>query len=88
MRFIWLLIFLLLAAGVYLYLNPEMKSQLLNSTSDLGKPATVHAYQWRNAQGEWQITDTLPPAGVEYEHLQHRADENVLPHPPRLNPKQ
>ena len=88
MRFTWLLILLLLAAGVYLYLNPALKSQLLNSASDLGKPATVDAYKWRNAQGEWQITDTPPPEGVQYEHLEHRADENVLPRPPQLIPKQ
>ena len=87
MRFIWLLVFLLFAAGVYIYLNPELKSQLLNQTSSLGKSSTVQAYKWRNTRGEWQITDTLPPEGVTYELLEHRSDENILPVPPQLTPK-
>jgi len=86
MRFIWLLLCLVLAAGVYVYLNPELKSQLLSRTSELGKSRTVHAYKWRNEQGEWQITDTLPPEGVAYERLEHRSDENILPVPPQLTP--
>ena len=87
MRFIWLLVFLLFAAGVYIYLDPELKSQLLNRTSALGQSGTVQAYKWRNERGEWQITDSLPPEGVVYERLEHRSDENVLPVPPQLTEK-
>jgi hypothetical protein len=83
MRFIWLLVLLLLAAGVYVYLDPGLKSQLLNRASSLGSSGTVQAYKWRNKRGEWQITDTLPPEGIAYERLEHRTDENVLPVPPR-----
>ena len=87
MRFVWLLVLLLFAAGVYVYLDPGLKSQLLNRTSGLGKPGTVQAYKWRNTQGEWQLTDTLPPEGIAYERLEHRSDENILPVPPQLTPK-
>jgi hypothetical protein len=87
MRFAWLLVFLLFAAGVYLYLNPELKSQLLNQASGLGKSSTLQAYKWRNERGEWQLTDTLPPEGFDYERLEHRSDENILPVPPSLSPK-
>jgi hypothetical protein len=45
---------------------------------------TVTVYKWRNARGEWQITDQLPPEGIEYERLDYREDENVLPLPPQL----
>jgi hypothetical protein len=86
MRFVWLLIFLLVAAGAYFYLNPELKSQLLNQTSGLGKSSIVQAYKWRNERGEWQITDTPPPGDVAYELLEHRSDENILPVPPALAP--
>lgn len=87
MRFFWLLLVLLLAAGIYIYLDPGLKSRLLSRTSDLGQSSTVQAYKWRNARGEWQISDTLPPEGVEYELLEHHSDENVLPVPPQLTPK-
>jgi hypothetical protein len=87
MRFIWLPVFLLLAAGIYIYLNPGVKSQLLNQVTVPGQPGTVQAYKWQNARGEWQITDTLPPEGIEYERLEHRTDENILPVPPQLTTK-
>ena len=87
MRFLWLLVFLLCAAGITVYLNPALKSQLLNNVPQLGTADTVRAYKWRNIQGEWQITDHLPPAGIEYEMLEHHRDENVLPRPPQLTPK-
>ena len=87
MRFAWLLVLLLFAASVYLYLDPDLKAQLLNRASALGQSGTVTAYQWRNARGEWQITDTPPPEGIEYKRLEHRSDENILPVPPPLPPK-
>jgi len=87
MRFFWLLLVLLLAAGIYIYLDPELKSQLLNRASGLSQSGTVQAYKWRNPRGEWQITDTPPPEGVAYELLEHHSDENILPVPPQLTPK-
>jgi len=86
MRFVWLLFALLLAGGIFLYLNPEYRSRLLSSTSDMISPvSTSRIYKWRNDKGEWQLTDTLPPEGVTFETLEHRSDENVLPRPPQLD---
>ena len=47
----------------------------------------MRVYKWRNAKGEWQITDQLPPEGIEYERLEYREDENVIPLPPQLGGK-
>ena len=88
MRFLWLLIILLCIAGITVYLNPALKSRLLNNAPELIAPEPVRAYKWRNTRGEWQITDHLPPKGVEYETLEHHRDENILPLPPQLTPKQ
>jgi hypothetical protein len=86
MRFGWLLLALLLAGGIFLYLNPDYRSRFLSSTSGLVSPvSTGRFYKWRNDRGEWQLTDTLPPEGVSFEILEHRSDENVLPRPPRLD---
>ena len=85
MRFGWLLVALLLAGGVYLYLNPEHRSRLVTSTTNVVTPvSTSRVYKWRNDRGEWQLTDRLPPDGIAYEVLEHRSDENVLPRPPQL----
>ena len=81
----WLLLALLLAGGTFLYLKPDYYSRLVNSATAVVTPvSTSRIYKWRNDQGEWQLTDTLPPEGIAYETLEHRSDENVLPRPPQL----
>jgi hypothetical protein len=86
MRFGWLLLVLLLAGGTFLYLNPDYRNRLGTSTAGLVTPvATSRIYKWRNAKGEWQLTDKLPPEGFVFETLEHRSDENVLPRPPQLD---
>ena len=85
MRLPWLLTALLLAGGAFLYLKPEYRAWLTEAVSHDLKPAsTSRFYKWRNERGEWQLSDVPPPAGVSYEVLEHRLDENVLPRPPQL----
>jgi len=36
-------------------------------------------YQWRDAQGSWQVTDEPPPEGIPYEVKQYTLDANILP---------
>ena len=85
MRLIGLLIVLLLLGGGYLYLHPDTARQFSNQ---LPAPEftrkTAHLFKWRNPAGEWQITDTPPPEGIDYERLDYRDDENVLPVPPGI----
>mgnify|MGYP001821611930 FL=1 len=76
---------LLLAILAWLYFNPDYRKQFEELSSGAGlTEKTVTVYKWRNARGEWQITDQLPPEGIEYERLDYREDENVLPLPPQL----
>ena len=44
-------------------------------------------YKWRDAQGNWQITDRPPPEGAPYEILKYRSDANILPSPRELEEK-
>ena len=85
MRLLWLLLALLLAAGIFLYLNPDAWKQVRNlpAQTGIGKQ-TAQLYKWRNPSGEWQITDSPPPQGIEFEMLEYRSDVNVLPVPPQL----
>ena len=86
MRLLWLLILLALAAGLYLYFDPDHDGGF---TGRLLRPESVHntdrLYQWRDAQGNWQFTDTPPPAGIEYQRREYRDDMNVLPVPPGIS---
>jgi len=89
MRLFLLLILLLLVAGLVLYLRPEYRDRLQDLSSDIGlsritPKKTARLYKWRDASGNWQITDHLPPEGVDYEKLEYREDVNVLPRPPGL----
>jgi hypothetical protein len=85
MRLFLLLTVLLLVAGLVLYLRPEYQ----DLSSDIGlsritPEKTARLFKWRDANGNWQITDRLPPEGVDYEKLEYREDVNVLPRPPGL----
>ena len=88
MRAFWVLLALLALAFVYLWLNPDYRKQIDEQLEGLSSDAgitikTTRIYKWRNADGEWQMTDLPPPEGVEYERLDYREDINVLPAPPQ-----
>ena len=79
-----LLLILVLGAigiGVYLYLHPDKAGEWLQGTPLAPEPEITRVYQWRDAQGGWRVTDRPPPAGIEYELKEYRADVNVLPLP-------
>jgi Domain of unknown function (DUF4124) len=89
MRLLLLLLILVLVAGFIAYLNPEYKSRIQDLSSAVGLSAlapkkTARLFKWRDARGNWQITDQLPPEGIDYEMLEYREDVNVLPRPPGL----
>ncbi len=78
MKLLWVALLVLVVAGVYLYMNPQVGAQWREGTPLEGDTSTI-VYKWRDADGQWRITDTPPPAGVEYETLDYRHDTNVLP---------
>ena len=83
MRLLVAILVLLGAAGLYLYFYPESGARLLDSLRNpdfINK--TDRIYKWRNDRGEWQLTDSPPPPGIEYEITDYREDVNVLPVPP------
>jgi hypothetical protein len=85
MRALLMLAALLLAILAWLYFNPDHRKQFEELSSGAGlTKKTVTVYKWRNASGEWQITDQLPPEGIDYERLDYHEDQNVLPLPPQL----
>ena len=73
-----------IGVGIYLYLNPDKAGDWLQGTPLAPEPEITRVYQWRDAQGSWRITDQPPPAGIDYELKEYRADVNVLPLPPQL----
>ena len=70
---------ILAVAGVYLYMNPEIWNKWVKGTPLAPAPAVTQMYKWRDASGQWQISDRPPDAGIKYEVLQFRSDTNVVP---------
>lgn len=59
---------------------PELLWPLVEQTS-LKRPlsASTPVYQWRDADGNLQVTDRPPPEGTDYEVKQYALDANILP---------
>jgi len=79
-----LVIFLIIAATtVYLYLNPSIWQTWVKGTPLEPEPAVTTLYKWQDSTGEWQISDTPPAGGIDYEIMKFRSDTNVMPLVPR-----
>jgi len=78
------LLFMLLAVltgvALYIYLDPDLNRQVQREFEDLTHAnQTQTLYRWKNASGEWQITDQPPAPGIAYETLQYNRNTNVVP---------
>jgi hypothetical protein len=80
----WLIGLLLVAlgagAGYLYYFKRDLLQGWVNKTPlDLQiVPTVTRVYKWRDAQGNWQMTDR-PPAGRDYEVKEFRSDKNLVP---------
>jgi hypothetical protein len=70
---------ILAAAGAYLYMHPATWNKWVKGTPLAPAPAVTQMYKWRDANGQWQISDRPPDAGVKYEVMKYRSDTNVVP---------
>lgn len=85
MRVLAVLVVLAAGAAAWFFFNPDVTTRLKDVLPDSGLTTkTDTIYKWRNAAGEWQLTDTPPPDGIEYERSDYREDVNVLPVPPGI----
>jgi hypothetical protein len=75
-----LILFLGCAAAVVWRFYPELLWPLVEHTPLKERlSASTPVYQWRDADGNWQVTDEPPAEGVPYEVRQYKLDANVLP---------
>ena len=76
------LVVLLLISGIaggYLYFHPEVWKKWVKGTPLQAPPSVTRMYKWQDANGQWQVSDRQPPAGVEYEIMSYSSDENIVP---------
>ena len=79
-----LLALVLLGAVAYVYfVQPEIARPWLQGTPLEPSASVTTVYKWQDAQGNWQLTDRPPPAGIQYRTIEYRGDTNVMPLVPR-----
>ena len=70
-----------IAAAVYVYLDPQLSQQVKQKAQQL-TPDTHQSrtlYKWKDAQGQWQISDRPPTDGIPFETVQYDEAVNVMP---------
>jgi hypothetical protein len=83
-------VFILVAVivlGGYFYLNPGNAPSWLSGLFGQTPPQVTTVYKWRDAKGNWQITDQPPTDGIPFDTLDYHRNENVVPLPPQLQPR-
>lgn len=80
-KFLLILAAVLTGIALYVYLDPRLGRQLENTVRETlpGQSPSTQVYKWQNAAGQWQITDTPPPAGTPHETLDYDHDANLMP---------
>ncbi len=66
------------ALAGYWYVTPQARPSWLGDRLPVADHAEVRLYRWRDASGQWQVSDQPPPDGVPYEIVSYRHDTNVL----------
>ncbi len=79
MRIVLLLILVLTVVATWLYFDQATRQRWLADTPLAPDASVTTVYKWRDEQGNWQITDTPPSSGIDYERLQYQSDTNVMP---------
>lgn len=78
----WLIIGLVVVGGGYaLYQNPETRAYLDRESDKILPQSVTHTtvYRWQDKKGQWQVSNTPPPAGIKYETNTYRKDTNIIP---------
>ena len=79
----WLLVIvvLLIAAGAYVYQDPEFRAWFERQSEQILPEAVTHnkAYRWQDKNGQWQLSDKPPADGIEYEVVEYHKDANIIP---------
>ena len=87
MKILVVIVILLAAIAGYVYLYPGDVRTILQGTpveplvrgTPLAPPQETTLYQWRDASGQWQVSDKPPVGEIQYQTLHYRSDVNVMP---------
>lgn len=71
----------LAVTGFVIYKTPEYRAWFEHESDKLLPESVTHskAYRWRDKNGQWQLSDKPPAAGIKYEIVEYHKDTNVIP---------
>lgn len=85
-----LLIILTVIATIayYVYQDPKLNQKFFNKIHQIAPELNQSTlYKWKNARGEWQITDKPPAKGIPFSTISTQDQVNVIPTQPASNKK-
>ena len=81
-KILFILAAILTAVVWYVYQDPKLSRKIEKEVKQLvpaPQPQTTTVYKWQDQNGQWQITDQPPPAGISFEALEYQSDTNIMP---------
>jgi hypothetical protein len=74
-------IIMAIVIGIVIYQNPEYRAWFERKSDQILPENVTHtkAYRWRDKNGQWQLSDSPPPGGIDYEIVEYHKDTNVIP---------
>lgn len=85
-RVVLVLVILAVAVGAYFYMFERASLERVLDGTPLELPAsTTEVYKWRDDRGRWHITDEPPAAGIAFEKMRYRSNDNILPVVPSMD---
>ena len=79
LRVLLVIVILLAIAGAWFYTHPDQWKKLVKDTPLQPPPTVTTTYKWRDAKGNWQVSDRPPPGDIPYEVLIFNSDTNIVP---------
>lgn len=72
---------ILAITGIIIYQNPEYRAWFERQSNEVLPNTVTHnkVYRWRNNNGQWQLSDKPPAAGIKYEVVEYHKETNVIP---------
>lgn len=76
-----IVLLVLAAAGVtaFWYYQPQQRPDWVTESLPIAPKSSVALYRWKQADGQWVVSDKKPSGGVDYELVEVRNDVNVMP---------
>ena len=80
-KYLIILAAILTAVVWYIYDDPDLSHEVKKEVKQFipSQNNTTTVYKWRDAKGNWQITDQPPATGTPYETLHYQSNTNIMP---------